>query len=956
MKTSIGILLLLNLVLRAQSHAQDGTPDGSFGSSGIVTTSFDVKGSGQINGLLLQQDGKILAAGTFDEGTKSAFAVTRYNADGSLDKSFGVQGYAVLSALNDPDGLYPTFFSTASSLRILPAFGSTPPLIAIAGSTIINGHNAFAIVYLTMDGGWFGLVNTPIGSYNAVGNAMALQTDGKVVVAGYSEVGTAGSEPVFALARFNDVTPDQTFGQQGIVTTPIGATLARANSVAIEPDGNIVAAGYMYNGHNYDFALVRYKTDGSLDTSFGENANGIVTTGVGSDHDVANSVALQTDGRIVVAGYSMINNQEEFALARYRSNGRIDSSFGTNGVETTPIGTSASAATVAIRSDGTIIAAGTSNDGMHARFTVACYNANGSVNASFGTGGVATNLVGPSSSIAYAGTVQSDGKVLVGGTYSNADFTDYDFALARYDQQGTLDDSFGSAGIVMTPMGTTEDVAYSMALQNDGKILVDASSQLDSVLVVIRYDQDGRIDSSFGVDGIARTPLKGGTSAASVVLQDDGKVLTGGYPLGGAPGTIALVRLDGDGTIDSSFGSHGMVRTVIGTDATKFSSLSLQTDGNILFTGTSGNSNPPYLRAIMVRFASNGNLDGSFGQGGIETLTAYQNFNYPIIQSDGRIIVAATFPQGLNLYSALIRFNTDGSSDSTFGTSGRVLYKSGKDYLITSTTVLGGDKFLVASELIDSITFTASFHLDRFTTDGIFDSSFSASRASFPPVTGTMAYQRDGKIVLLGPFDPQNGTFNLGRFTSNGSVDTTFGTAGIVASGIDAAFYKFHGNGPLTRISNDVVTAMGMDASGRIVVSGYSYFDNNSDGYGTREKYNGYVSSSIIFLARYTNSLPAGVRQIADPQNLPQEFGLMQNYPNPFNPKTVIRGQWTGDSDVRLVVYDVLGRQVATLANSRYPAGKYSFTFDGANLASGVYFYRLTAGTFSAVRKMLLIR
>ena len=88
----------------------------------------------------------------------------------------------------------------------------------------------------------------------------------------------------------------------------------------------------------------------------------------------------------------------------------------------------------------------------------------------------------------------------------------------------------------------------------------------------------------------------------------------------------------------------------------------------------------------------------------------------------------------------------------------------------------------------------------------------------------------------------------------------------------------------------------------------------------------------------------------------PTRFSLSQNFPNPFNPKTVIRGQWPGDSDVRLVVYDVLGRQVATLANIRYPAGKYSFTFDGANLASGVYLYRLTAGALSAVRTMLLIR
>ncbi len=100
------------------------------------------------------------------------------------------------------------------------------------------------------------------------------------------------------------------------------------------------------------------------------------------------------------------------------------------------------------------------------------------------------------------------------------------------------------------------------------------------------------------------------------------------------------------------------------------------------------------------------------------------------------------------------------------------------------------------------------------------------------------------------------------------------------------------------------------------------------------------------------SSATTGVPEVS----VPLMFFLDQNYPNPFNPKTVISGQWTVDSEVRLVVYDMLGREVATLANGRYPAGKYSFSFDGRNLASGVYFYHLTAGSFSAVRRMLLVR
>ena len=213
-----------------------------------------------------------------------------------------------------------------------------------------------------------GKVTTDFGG-SPVGFSVAIQSDGKIVVAGYSNVGgTFG----FALARYNtNGSLDATFGTGGKVTTNYGGD-DRGYSLAIQSDGKIVVAGYSNAGGTFDFALARYNTNGSLDTSF--SAGGKVTTDFGGSDDLGRSVALQGDGKIVVAGDSNVGSTFDFALARYNTNGSLDTSFGAGGKVTTDFGGSGDGGrSVALQGDGKIVVAGNAAVGGTADFALARY-------------------------------------------------------------------------------------------------------------------------------------------------------------------------------------------------------------------------------------------------------------------------------------------------------------------------------------------------------------------------------------------------------------------------------------------------------------------------------------------------------------------------------------------------------------------------------------------------------
>lgn len=396
---------------------------------------------------------------------------------------------------------------------------------------------------------------------------------------------------------------DSSFDDDGIVTTdfriPIDANtrVDTAQDVAVQSDGKIVVAGdtYVFFDGDYNFAVARYNSNGSLDTSFA--STGKVIVDIGSSNDRAHAVVVQSDGKIVVAGESgSSTDAQSFTLVRFAPGGALDSTFGTNGVVVTDVaGGLDSVQALALQSDGKIVAAGWTysdpdNDGNFEHdFALVRYTTNGSLDTSFaGTGKVVVDL-GTASDVARSVALQNDGKIVAGGD-SNGDF-----ALVRYNPNGSLDSSFAGDGTIVNDLGTYNDVITDLAFQNDGKIVVGGITAPDGFdLTLARYTTDGSPDASFGGGGVAVTNLGSRNDViGGVVIQADGKIIVGGYSNFGGTGNIAfaLARYTSGGTLDTTFGSSGTVTTPISSGDAFGLSLARQADGKVVLAGyTYGNT------------------------------------------------------------------------------------------------------------------------------------------------------------------------------------------------------------------------------------------------------------------------------------------------------------------------------------------------------------------------------
>jgi uncharacterized delta-60 repeat protein len=391
------------------------------------------------------------------------------------------------------------------------------------------------------------------GSFDGV-HALAIQSDGKIVAAGHSTAtGTSPSD--FALARYNSQGRlDRQFGVDGKVLTDFGPGNDFANAVAIQSDGKIVAAGYSFASGTADFALARYNSDGTLDATF--NATGKVLTDLsGAGGDFANALAIQPDGKIVVAGISdQSGTSFDFALARYNSDGTLDATFNATGKVLTDLsgaGSADVARALAIQPDGKLVVAGSSNaSGTSDDFALARYNPDGTLDATFNaTGKVLTDLSGSGSAdLAYGLAIQSDGTIVAAG-FSIAT-GNYDFALARYNPDGTLDDTFNATGKVLTDLSGagSADLAYGLAIQSDGKIVAAGSSFAGGTsydFALARYNPDGTLDATFNATGKVLTDLSGSGSddvAYALAIQSNGKIVAAGISTTSTTADFALAR------------------------------------------------------------------------------------------------------------------------------------------------------------------------------------------------------------------------------------------------------------------------------------------------------------------------------------------------------------------------------------------------------------------------------
>jgi uncharacterized delta-60 repeat protein len=402
---------LAGLALTTAAHAQPGQLDTSFGGDGKVTT--DVTARGDFGaGVAIQADGKIVVVGGASWERNPKFVLVRYNADGTLDTSFG------------GDGRVTTNFTRRE------------------------------------DAAW----------------GVAIQADGKIVAAGDAGLRTGNSR--FAVARYNaDGTLDLTFSGDGKVTTQLTRHDDPVSGAALQSDGKIViSGGAAWDTRNANFALARYDTDGTLDTSFG--GDGRVTTDFARKRDFANAVVVQVDGKLMAGGYahySRTNGRGRFALVRYNADGTRDMTFSSDGKVTTNFSRRNDVVTdLTLQPDGKIVAAGISrSDGSNPNVALARYNADGSLDGGFSGDGKATTDFNGGYDEAWAVALQADGKIVVGGDTAGLGGR---FLVARYDTGGTLDSTFNGGGFAATNFTRHSDFAYGLALQADGNLVLAGGS------------------------------------------------------------------------------------------------------------------------------------------------------------------------------------------------------------------------------------------------------------------------------------------------------------------------------------------------------------------------------------------------------------------------------------------------------------------------------------------------
>ncbi|MCL4299379.1 MAG: hypothetical protein KJ077_26830 [Anaerolineae bacterium] len=370
---------------------------------------------------------------------------------------------------------------------------------------------------------------------------------------------------------------DSTFGNGGIVTTTIGSGFSIGHAIALQPDDKIVVAGYSSNNGRNSFALARYHDNGSLDSSFGNG--GSITTSIGNDSQ-GEAIVIQPDKKIVVVGQISTIGPAVFKLARYNSNGSLDSGFGNNGIVTTAIGNTAHSEAILIQPDGKLVVGGSSTDGNG--FTLARYNSNGSLDASFGSSGVVTTPFTSGAAGIKDIAIQPDNKIVVVGPYVPEEGWNV-LALARYNSNGSLDTGFGSSGIVTTSIDIAT-LGGEIALQSDGKIVVTGGSGdwIQFACALLRYNDDGTLDNNFGSNGIITTSIGSNVAGADVAIQPNGKIII----VCNGTGEFALARYTITGSLDSAFGNGGVITTPIGSSAGNFV-VTLQPDGKILTAGGS---------------------------------------------------------------------------------------------------------------------------------------------------------------------------------------------------------------------------------------------------------------------------------------------------------------------------------------------------------------------------------
>lgn len=771
----------------AKTMAAPGDLDTTFNGTGKVITAIggSLYGGGYdiARGVVVQADGKIVVAGSTNDDGAQLIALTRYQTGGSLDPTFGTGG-------------------------------------------IVKSDISF-------------------GASQSQGYAVALQSDGKIVVAGSS-----GS--YFAVARYTTSGAlDATFGTGGVVTTTDFGFLNNygnggAYAVAVQSDGKIVAAGQYqpFNG-KYVFVVARYNANGSLDTTF--NTSGFTGAFNGSGTCQARGMAIQSDGAIVVVGTGwdgIAGHTDDFFVTRFTSAGKLDSTFNSSGIVSTDLLGSDQALAVAIQSNGAIVVTGRTHQGAAYDTALVRYTPAGALDLSFnGTGKVITSA-GPGDDAATCVRIQSDGRILAGGSAINTITSEINFALLRFGPNGAPDTSFGVGGKVLTAFGSGHHQAQAMTLQTDGKIILAGSTGYSSFdFGIARYLDGSQVATTLPATNVTSSgatmngSVTASTAFASVSFQY-GPTISYGSSVGALPDTVnagATVsvsrtffilppgtyhyRLRVQSTLGTTFGADATftipetnawlasITPSVGTLTPIFNRQRLSYALNI-----SGSVTTVAFRPIMDGHGATIRLNGG-------TIIPSGQFSGPVGLMGGYnpVTLEVTAQDGVTrkIYTIAVFCGETGPGglDGLFGTAG-INAEGGLFSADASAVAITSDGKIVTVGLLQNGA-ENDLLISRFNADGSPDATFSGSGNVLVGFNGTseaghgVAVQSDGKIVAVGEAEVSGfKQFIVIRYLPEGDPDLDFGGTGYVLTNI--------GTG------DDRALSVALQPDGKIVVAGSS--------------------------------------------------------------------------------------------------------------------------------------
>jgi uncharacterized delta-60 repeat protein len=458
----------------------------------------------------------------------------------------------------------------------------------------------------------------------------------------------------------------------------------------------------------------------------------------------------------------------------YAAPGDLDRGFGTSGIVKTQFREASSINASTIQPDGKIIVVGSiRRTDFTLDFYVMRFNANGSFDTTFGNNGKLIVVVSNRDDEAFGVTLQADGKIVVVGS-SRDSSANYNFSAARLNQNGTLDTTFNTSGFVITPINSTGNISNKVVVQPDNKIVVagQGPGTSDSTFIVVRYNIDGSLDTSFDGDGISKIQFSPSlnSSARAVKLQADGKIVVAGVSsiVNFNSSGFGIARLNTNGTPDTSFGNNGTVIVDVRTGTAQQSAaneLLIQPDGKIVAVGSSNSGFTTDFDFAVVRLNTNGSLDNSFGDNG-KVVTPIQGYNSDeardvVLQTDGKIVVGGTGKVASDTDLAVIRYNSNGTPDTTFGNKGIVLTRITETYEGISNLRIEPDGKIFAVGLA---TFSGG-------------SNYELTLARYL-INGTREMDFDGnKTSDISVFRPSNGIWYLNNSTQGYSA-VQFGASG----------------------------------------------------------------------------------------------------------------------------------------------------------------------------------